>query len=268
MNNQSTTIHPTIGQFLDIVAQLRNPDGGCPWDLAQNFDTMLPHLLEETYEVAEAIHTQDRTALREELGDLLLQVVFLSQLAKEEGNFDFNDVLTDIHNKLIYRHPHVFGDKKAANSEEALKTWEEQKANDEKHQAHDSILDDLPFALPALTRAYKLQKRCAKVGFDWDNPQSVFNKVEEELQEVWNEMVQSPVQTEKLEEELGDLLFVSTNLCRHYNIDAESCLRKANAKFERRFRGVEQLVKAEQKAMTDYSLNELDAFWNEIKSRE
>ena len=201
---------PTMFQFLNLVAQLRNPKGGCPWDLAQNFDTMLPHLLEETYEVAEAIHTQDRTALREELGDLLLQVVFLSQLAKEEGSFDFNDVLTDIHNKLIYRHPHVFGDKKAANSEEALKTWEEQKANDEKHQAHNSILDDLPFALPALTRAYKLQKRCAKVGFDWDNPQSVFHKVEEELQEVWNEMVQSPIQAEKLEEELGDLLFVST----------------------------------------------------------
>lgn len=268
INDFKPTENPNINQFLALVAQLRNPEGGCPWDLAQDFDSMLPHLLEETYEVAEAIHTKDRTSLREELGDLLLQVVFLSQLAKEEGTFDFNDVLADIYNKLIYRHPHVFGDKKAENSEEALKTWEAQKAQDEKHQAHDSILDDLPFALPALTRAQKLQKRCSKVGFDWDNPQSVFNKVEEELQEIWDEMSQLPVQEAKLEEELGDLLFVSVNLCRHHNIDAESCLRKANAKFERRFRGVEQLVKAEEKSMTDYSLSELDAFWNEVKSRE
>lgn len=262
------TSTPNMNQFLDLVAQLRNPEGGCPWDLSQNFDTMLPHLLEETYEVAEAIHTQNRTALREELGDLLLQVVFLSQLAKEEGSFDFNDVLTDIYNKLIYRHPHVFGDKKATNSEEALKTWEEQKANDEKHQAHDSILDDLPFALPALTRAQKLQKRCAQVGFDWNDPEAVFDKVEEELREVSDEMAQLPVHTQKLEEELGDLLFASVNLCRHYHIDAEGCLRIANAKFERRFRCVEQLVKAQHKQLSDCALSELDELWNKIKSCE
>lgn len=268
MNDFKPTANPNIDQFLALVAQLRNPEGGCPWDLAQNFETMLPHLLEETYEVAEAIHTKDRSSLREELGDLLLQVVFLSQLAKEEGSFDFNDVLADIYNKLIYRHPHVFGDKKAENSEEALKTWEAQKAQDEKHQAHDSILDDLPFALPALTRAHKLQKRCAKVGFDWDNPQSVLEKVEEELQEVREEMDRSPIQAVKLEEELGDLLFVSVNLCRHYDIDAENCLRKANAKFERRFRGVENLAKADGKAVSDYSLQELDDFWHKIKLTE
>lgn len=267
-NNFKLTPNPNIDQFLALVAQLRNPEGGCPWDLAQDFDTMLPHLLEETYEVAEAIHTKDRNSLREELGDLLLQVVFLSQLAKEEGSFNFNDVLADIYNKLIYRHPHVFGDKKAENSEEALKTWEAQKAQDEKHQAHDSILDDLPFALPALTRANKLQKRCAKVGFDWDNSQAVFEKVEEELQEVREKMDRSPIQAVKLEEELGDLLFVSVNLCRHYDIDAESCLRKANAKFERRFRGVEKLAKTEGKTVSDYSLQELDDFWHRIKLAE
>ena len=257
---------PSIDQFLDVVTQLRDPQSGCPWDLAQNFDTMLPHLLEETYEVAEAIHKQDRTSLREELGDLLLQVVFLSQLAKEEGSFDFYDVLTDIHDKLIYRHPHVFGDKKAKDSEEALKTWEEQKANDEKHQQQTSILDDLPFALPALTRAHKMQKRCAKVGFDWDNSQDVLAKVEEELQEVKDEIAHYPQRAEQLSEELGDLLFATVNLCRHYQVESEDCLRQANVKFENRFRKVEQVVKLQGKQMKDCSLNELDEIWKQIKT--
>lgn len=256
----------TLSEFLDIVAKLRDPNGGCPWDLKQNFDTMLPHLLEESYEVAEAIHTQDHSALREELGDLLLQVVFLSQLAKEEGSFTFQDVLDDIHDKLIYRHPHVFGDVKASNSEEALASWEAQKANDAKHQAHNSILDDLPFALPALTRAHKIQKRCAKIGFDWDNPSDVFAKVEEELAEVRAEM--TACNAEKLEEELGDLLFASVNLCRHHDVDAESALRNANAKFERRFRKVEETVKSQGKQLQDFSLAELDFIWNKIKTME
>lgn len=256
----------TLSEFLDIVAKLRDPNGGCPWDLKQNFDTMLPHLLEESYEVAEAIHMQDHSALREELGDLLLQVVFLSQLAKEEGSFTFQDVLNDIHDKLIYRHPHVFGDVKASNSEEALASWEAQKANDAKHQAHNSILDDLPFALPALTRAHKMQKRCAKIGFDWDNPNDVFAKVEEELAEVRAEM--TACNAEKLEEELGDLLFASVNLCRHHDVDAESALRNANAKFERRFQKVEETVKSQGKQLQDFSLAELDFIWNKIKTME
>lgn len=256
----------TLSEFLDIVAKLRDPNGGCPWDLKQNFDTMLPHLLEESYEVAEAIHTQDRSALREELGDLLLQVVFLSQLATEEGSFTFQDVLDDIHDKLIYRHPHVFGDIKVNSSEEALASWEAQKANDAKHQTHSSILDDLPFALPALTRAHKMQKRCAKVGFDWDNSNDVLAKVKEELAEVQAEMTACNV--EKLEEELGDLLFASVNLCRHHDIDAESALRNANAKFERRFRKVEEEVKSQGKQLQDFSLTELDFIWNKIKTME
>lgn len=254
----------TLSEFLDIVAKLRDPNGGCPWDLKQNFDTMLPHLLEESYEVAEAIHTQDRSALREELGDLLLQVVFLSQLATEEGSFTFQDVLDDIHDKLIYRHPYVFGDIKVNSSEEALASWEAQKANDAKHQTHSSILDDLPFALPALTRAHKIQKRCAKVGFDWDNSNDVLAKVKEELAEVQAEM--TACNAEKLEEELGDLLFASVNLCRHHDIDAESALRNANAKFERRFRKVEEEVKSQGKQLQDFSLTELDFIWNKIKT--
>lgn len=257
-----------IDQFLAIIAQLRDLEHGCPWDIKQDFNSMLPHLLEETYEVAEAIHTQDRSALREELGDLLLQVVFLSQLAKEEGTFDFYDVLSDIHQKIVYRHPHVFGDTKAADSDEALANWEAQKANDAKHQQHESILDDLPFALPALTRAHKIQKRCAKVGFDWDNPQDVLAKVEEELDEVKAEIANYPTSQSALFEELGDLLFATVNLCRHYQLEAESGLREANAKFERRFRKVEAAVKAQGKAVSECNLMELDAIWHQIKSLE
>ena len=256
----------TIQQFLDIVERLRDKETGCPWDIKQTFDTMLPNLLEETYEVAEAIYTKNRTALREELGDLLLQVVFLSQLAKEEGTFSFQDVLNDIHDKLIYRHPHVFGDTTATNSEEALQNWEAQKAKEKAAKQQTSILDDLPFALPALTRADKLQKRCAKVGFDWDNPQDVFAKVEEELAEVQEEIRQQ--QPEKLAEELGDLLFATVNLCRHHKIDAETALRNANVKFENRFRKVEKLLKSEGKAPQDCTLTELDFLWNEIKKVE
>ena len=257
-----------IDQCLAIIAQLRDPEHGCPWDIKQDFNSMLPHLLEETYEVAEAIHTQDRSALREELGDLLLQVVFLSQLAKEEGTFDFYDVLSDIHQKIVYRHPHVFGETKAADSDEALANWEAQKANDAKHQQHESILDDLPFALPALTRAHKIQKRCAKVGFDWDNPQDVLAKVEEELDEVKAEIANYPTSQAALFEELGDLLFATVNLCRHYQLEAESGLREANAKFERRFRKVEAAVKAQGKAVSECNLMELDAIWHQIKSLE
>lgn len=257
-----------IDQFLAIIAQLRDPEHGCPWDIKQDFNSMLPHLLEETYEVAEAIHTQDRSALREELGDLLLQVVFLSQLAKEEGTFDFYDVLSDIHQKIVYRHPHVFGETKAADSDEALANWEAQKANDAKHQQHESILDDLPFAFPALTRAHKIQKRCAKVGFDWDNPQDVLAKVEEELDEVKAEIANYPISQAALFEELGDLLFATVNLCRHYQLEAESGLREANAKFERRFRKVEAAVKAQGKAVSECNLMELDAIWHQIKSLE
>ncbi|AAP96270.1 nucleoside triphosphate pyrophosphohydrolase [[Haemophilus] ducreyi] len=258
----------TINEFINTVAKLRDPETGCAWDIEQTFDSMLSHLLEETYEVAEAIHTQNRTALREELGDLLLQVVFLSQLAKEEGTFTFFDVLNDVQNKLIYRHPHVFGDKNAANSEEALKNWEEMKASEAKYEQFESILDDLPFALPALSRANKLQKRCAKVGFDWDNPQDVLAKVEEELLEVKDEMKNYPANVAKLEEELGDFLFATVNLCRHYQIDAENCLRNANVKFEKRFKKIEIAVKKQGKHLNKCSLIELDMIWNQVKIQE
>lgn len=257
-----------INTLLDVVARLRNPETGCPWDIKQTFDSMLPNLLEETYEVAEALHAQDRTALREELGDLLLQVVFLSQLAKEEGSFSFDDVVNDLHDKLIFRHPHVFGDSSAKNSEEALQNWEHQKAEEKKRKGQTSILDDLPYALPALTRANKLQKRCAKVGFDWDNPDDVFAKVEEELEEVAQELQAPNIAQYKLSEELGDLLFATVNLCRHHQIDAESCLRQSNVKFENRFKKIEHYLVKNGKELTACTLAELDSIWNEIKMME
>ncbi|MCK3656982.1 nucleoside triphosphate pyrophosphohydrolase [Pasteurellaceae bacterium Macca] len=256
----------TITQFLEVVARLRDPQRGCPWDIQQNFDTMLPNLLEETYEVAEALHTHDKKALREELGDLLLQVVFLSQLASEEGSFTFQDVLNDIHDKLIFRHPHVFGEKSAQNSEEALANWEAQKAQEKLAKGQSSILDDLPFALPALTRANKLQKRCAKVGFDWDNPEDVLAKVEEELNEVKAEITAQ--NQPALEEELGDLLFATVNLCRHHQVDAEASLRYANVKFENRFKQIELRLQKQGKNITDCSLAELDQHWQAIKMLE
>lgn len=258
----------SIHQLLETVKTLRDPTIGCPWDIKQTFDSMLPCLLEESYEVAEAIHTQDRTALREELGDLLLQVVFLSQLAKEEGAFDFDDVVADLQEKLIYRHPHVFGDKSATNSEEALQHWEAQKSAKKQQRGDTSLLDDLPYALPALTRANKLQKRCAKVGFDWDNIDEVAAKVEEEWQEVQQERASVPIHPEKLAEELGDLLFASVNLCRHHKIDAESCLRKANVKFENRFRKVEQTLAQQGKSVAESDVETLNFIWNEIKIME
>lgn len=257
-----------IEQLIEVVAQLRDPQNGCPWDIKQNFDSILPCLLEETYEVAEAIQTKDKVSLREELGDLLLQVVFLSQLAKEENSFDFNDVLKDIHDKLIFRHPHVFGDVNAEDADEALKHWEAMKAEEKAKKQHTSVLDDLPFALPALTRANKLQKRCAKVGFDWDDSKQVFDKVKEEVEEVEEELNRQPQQPEKIAEELGDLLFATVNACRHQKLDAESVLRNANLKFENRFRKVEKEVKSQNKQLQDCSLSELDLIWDKVKSGE
>ncbi|MDG6882551.1 Nucleoside triphosphate pyrophosphohydrolase [Phocoenobacter uteri] len=259
---------PDIQKLINITAQLRHPETGCPWDIKQNFDSILPCLLEETYEVAEAIHTKDKIALREELGDLLLQVVFLSRLAEEEGSFDFNDVLNDLIEKLVFRHPHVFGDQKANNSEEALQNWETMKAQQKQAKNHNSILDDLPFALPALTRANKLQKRCAKVGFDWDNPTDVFNKVKEEVLEVEEELNTKPQNEDKIAEELGDLLFATVNVCRHQKLDPETILRNANLKFENRFRQVEKTVLKQGKKLEECTLKELDKIWDNVKEQE
>ncbi|TDQ58135.1 ATP diphosphatase [Mesocricetibacter intestinalis] len=257
-----------IDHFVRLIAKLRDPKDGCPWDLKQNYRSMIPCVLEESYEVIEAIEQNNMQNLREELGDLLLQVVFLSQLAAEEQIFTFEDVVCDISEKILRRHPHVFGDKSATNEQEALENWNAVKAEENQKKAYTSILDNIPQAFPALMRAEKLQKRCAKVGFDWEDINQVAAKVEEELQEVRQELACCPPVPARIEEEIGDLLFAAVNLARHAQCRPEESLRKANRKFERRFRAVEKKLKQEDKDFSQTSLQEMDLLWDEIKKQE
>ena len=261
-------MHYSIQDFIQLIAQLRNPNGGCPWDLKQNYESMISCLTEETYEVIDAIQKKDIANLREELGDLLLQVVFFSQLASEDGYFTFDDVLNDISKKIVRRHPHVFGDATAGNEEEALARWNSIKAQEKSVQEKRSILDDIPNAFPALLRAQKMQKQCSKIGFDWDNVEPVLAKVEEELQEVRDEINQTPHNQEKIEEEIGDLFFATVNLSRHLKCNAEEALRKANNKFEQRFRKVEGKALERGVPLKDLSLIEMDILWDEVKREE
>lgn len=258
----------TIQDFIRLIAQLRNPNGGCPWDLKQNYESMIPCLIEETYEVVEAIQKKDRVNLREELGDLLLQVVFFSQLATEDNYFTFDDVLNDVAEKIIRRHPHVFGHVSAENEEEALARWNSIKDSEKSKEQIQSILDNVPSAFPALMRAQKLQKQCARIGFDWTEVEPIFAKVEEELQEVKDEFTHYPQDHERIEEELGDLFFATVNLSRHLKCNAEESLRKANHKFEKRFRKIEQKAKEEGKKLENLSLIEMDILWDEVKREE
>ena len=256
-----------IDDLLAIMRQLRDPGSGCPWDLEQDFATIAPYTIEEAYEVADAIDRKDYTDLKDELGDLLLQVVFHAQMAKEAGLFDFNDVCAAINDKMIRRHPHVFGDETQRDSETQTEAWEEQKARERaaKNRA-DSVLDDVPVALPALKRAQKLQKRAARVGFDWPDAERVLEKVHEEIAEVRDSVAHST--QEHVAEEVGDLLFVCTNLGRKLKVDVEASARGANAKFERRFRFIEAELSALGRRPEDASLEEMEALWMKAKQRE
>jgi len=267
-----------LDDLLHLMTRLRDPQHGCPWDLKQNYATIVPHTIEEAYEVADAIERGDFDHLPGELGDLLFQVVYYSQLAREEGRFEFAQVVDGITSKLIRRHPHVFPDGDlygavdvAKLGEAAVKQrWEEIKADEraEKAAAPEqlSLLDDVPQALPALSRAIKLQKRAAQVGFDWPEALPVVDKVREELDEVLEAMSENdPV---AISEEIGDLLFVVGNLARHLKVDPETALRAANAKFERRFRFIEQALREGGRSMEDCALDELDALWGEAKKLE
>ena len=258
----------SINDFLKLIAQLRDPINGCPWDIKQNYHSMISCLKEETYEVIEAIEKNDVENLKEELGDLLLQVVFLSQLATEENKFTFDHVVQNVAEKIVRRHPHVFGDKHAKNEQEALQNWNAMKAEEHKTLEHTSILDNIPQSFPALMRAEKLQKRCSKIGFDWDNIVPVFSKVEEELQEVKQELARQPQDQAKIEEEIGDLLFATVNLSRHLHCQAEESLRKANQKFEQRFRKVEEKLTQRNRRLENTSLMEMDMLWDEVKKEE
>ncbi len=254
-----------IQDFVRLIAKLRDPNGGCPWDLKQNYRSMIPCLLEESYEVIEAIEQNNPQDLKEELGDLLLQVVFFSQLAAEEQKFTFDDVVNNVAEKIIRRHPHVFGEKSADNEQEALQNWNAMKAEENKDKGHTSVLDNIPHAFPALMRAEKLQKRCAKVGFDWQNIEPVIAKIEEELSELKQEINRPHLVQAQVEEELGDLLFAVVNLSRHLKCQPEESLRKANHKFERRFRAVEMKLKQQNKTVEQSSLVEMDMLWDEVK---
>ena len=255
-----------IAELLNIMAQLRDPDGGCPWDLEQDFSTIAPYTLEEAYEVAEAIQRNDAGDLCEELGDLLFQVVFHAQMAKEKGWFGFADVVTAINEKMIRRHPHVFADDEVADAEAQTQAWEQHKTQEKISKGQDSagMLDDVPVALPALVRAQKLQRRAAGVGFDWSDISEVIAKLEEELDELKRALAEGESE-QRLQEELGDLVFSGVNLARFLNADAEALVRSANYKFETRFRIVEKLAKEQCRDMRECSLDELETLWRKAK---
>lgn len=255
-------------RLLTIMRRLRDPQNGCPWDKEQTFSSIAPYTLEETYEVLDAIAREDFDDLRGELGDLLFQVVFYAQMAQEEGRFDFNDICAAISDKLERRHPHIFADAKAQNSEEVLERWEQIKTKERAEKAQHSALDDIPRTFPALMRAQKIQKRCSTVGFDWTTLGPVLDKVYEEIDEVMEEAKQAVVDQQRVEEEMGDLLFAAVNLSRHLGVKAETALQKANEKFERRFREVERIVSARGLDMSGVDLAVMEDVWQQVKRQE
>jgi MazG family protein len=258
-----------IDDLLDIMARLRTLGSGCPWDLQQTFDTIAPYTLEEAYEVADAIARRDMPDLREELGDLLFQVVFHARMAEEAGEFAFAGVVDAICSKMIRRHPHVFADAGYATEEELHAAWDKHKRAERaaKGVAGSGVLDGVALALPALSRAEKLQRRAARVGFDWPDAAGVFGKVREELGEIENARA-AGAGPAAIGEEVGDLLFSCVNLARHLGVDAEQALRQASGKFERRFRAMERLLDGEGRGAQDASPAEMDAAWERVKATE
>jgi ATP diphosphatase len=268
-----------IARLLDIMAALRTPQTGCPWDLAQNFSTIAPYTLEEAYEVADAIARGDLADLREELGDLLLQVVFHSRMAQEQGAFAFGDVVQAITEKLIRRHPHVFGQESSSDHKRTPQAveglWERIKAQEAQEKAGRKgasadvgALAGVPVALPALTRALKLQAKASKVGFDWNDPRAVLRKIREEADEIEAELDRAERDDAAAAAEVGDLLFAVVNLARHLRADPEAVLRQTNRKFERRFAAIERALAVQGKTPLEATLAEMDALWNEAKIQE
>jgi len=263
----------TLEELLAVMARLRDPETGCPWDVKQSFDTIAPYTIEEAYEVADAIARNDVDGLKDELGDLLLQVVYHAQMASEDQRFQFADVVDAITRKMIRRHPHVFED--PSRREEFMSTdlWDRIKAEEKAARGHDaaaaSVVDDVPVGLPALTRAVKLQKRMAKVGFDWPSLAPVLAKVDEELDELKAVIGEPGEQSNaRVAEELGDLLFVMANVARHLGVDPEAALRAANAKVVRRFQSIEAALAEDGRSPEDATLEEMDALWDEAKDAE
>lgn len=262
-----------LSTLLDIMARLRDPISGCPWDIEQDFSTIRHYTIEEAYEVADAIEREDYEDLRDELGDLILQPVYHAQMAREKGLFDIGDVIYSVTEKLIRRHPHVFGDDDPGTSTSTEKRWENIKAAERARKAErrggtklPSLLDDVPVGLPALARAGKLTKRAARVGFDWPDTASVLEKCREELEETSEVMDTGDLARQT--EEIGDLLFAVANLARHAGIDPEAALREANAKFVRRFEYVEARCREDDIEIADAGLEKLDSYWNEVRAAD
>jgi len=255
-----------VKQLLSLMERLRDPHAGCPWDRAQTYASIAPYTIEEAYEVADAIARGDRAGLKQELGDLLFQVVFHAQLAREEGAFTFADVAAAVTEKMTRRHPHVFGETRYADRAEQSHAWERLKAA-ERDTPADSALDGIPPALPAMARATKLQRKAAQVGFDWSEPMAVLEKVIEELTELRSEL-EAAASPARLAEEMGDLLFACVNLARHLAVEPEAALRLANLKFERRFRRLESWLKAAGRTPQQAGLAELDVLWERAKAEE
>lgn len=255
--------------LLEIMARLRDPNNGCPWDLEQTFRSIAPYTIEEAHEVADAIERGDMDGLKEELGDLLLQVVFHAQMAKERDLFEFADVVEAICGKMVRRHPHVFGDESARSAGVVRGRWEEIKATEKAARGANSagLLDEVPGSLPALMQAVKLQAKAARVGFDWPHTGPVIDKLNEEMLELSREIARGSA-PEKIEEEFGDLMFVYANLARHLNIDPESALRRTNQKFRRRFARIEQKLAAQGRTPDQSTLEEMDRLWDEAKAEE
>ena len=266
MPTSAQSAEAELRRLIDIMAALRDQDTGCPWDKLQTFDTIAPYTIEEAYEVADAIAERDFSALPGELGDLLFQVVYHARMAEEEGHFAFADVAKAISDKMIRRHPHVFGDAGARDAAAQTTAWEAQKSDERAERRQTGTLIGVPTALPALTRAEKLAKRAARVGFDWPDAAAVLDKLDEEIAELKAEL--PGADPARLMDEVGDLLFVLVNLARKLDLDPEACLRHANAKFFRRFNAMEHAFETEGKSLKGMALADMEAGWQRVKARE
>ena len=256
-------LNEQLNILIKTFKELRNPESGCPWDREQTFKSIASCSIEEAYEVADAIEREDFDSLKSELGDLLFQVIFHAEMASEKEIFDLEDVIFELNDKLTRRHPHVFEDSSVSSAQDSLKIWEDIKAQERKEKKQDSLMDDVPVNLPSLSRAKKLQKRAARVGFDWQNSDRVFDKIDEEILELKNE--KATEDKERISEEIGDIFFTLVNLTRHYDLDPEDIIRKANLKFEMRFRKMEQLAEQMNERLDDMTLEQLEIMWQKVK---
>ena len=257
-----------LKNIVSIMAKLRDPDTGCPWDVKQDFASIAPYTIEEAYEVADAVESGNREALCDELGDLLLQVVFHARIAEEEGSFTLDDVAKSISNKMIKRHPHVFGEDKTPDVSQMRRIWEDLKKAERAAKGQNGILDGIPVGMPPLQRALKLQNRAASVGFDWPDATRIIDKLHEEIAEVNVELKAKPQCKQRLTNEIGDLLFVLVNLARKTGVDPETALISCNKKFERRFSYVEQNTEAKGKSLLESTLEEMEKLWKEAKKTD